>query len=77
MRQIAKLCVDRVGSLPMEARYAGWKSPWGSDMLNGKLSLEAIAIDAEERDLDPKHRSGRQEFLENLVNRISDDATMG
>jgi xylose isomerase len=61
----------------MEARYAGWKSPWGSDMLNGKLSLEAIAIDAEERDLDPKHRSGRQEFLENLVNRISDDATMG
>ncbi|HYC25982.1 MAG TPA: xylose isomerase [Roseiarcus sp.] len=51
-------------------RYAGWDKPEGRSMLNGKRSLEDIAKRVAEKKIDPKPRSGRQEFLENLVNRF-------
>jgi xylose isomerase len=38
-------------------------------MLNGELSLEAIAARAEAEELNATPRSGRQERLENLVSR--------
>jgi xylose isomerase len=50
-------------------RYAGWETPDARAMLNGSLPLETIAAAAEARDIAPKPRSGRQEMLENLVNR--------
>ena len=53
----------------VEDRYAGWKGELGSNILLGKLSLEELAAHVQAKGLDPKHRSGRQEFLENLVNR--------
>ena len=49
-------------------RYAGWDSEHGRALLGGSLALEQIAGDVAERNLDPKPRSGRQEYLENLVN---------
>jgi xylose isomerase len=50
-------------------RYAGWNSELGQQILQGKLSLEALAQHAEQQVLAPQHASGHQEKLENLVNR--------
>ncbi len=50
-------------------RYAGWDEAEGRAMLAGQRSLEEIAAAAESRGIDPQPRSGRQEMLENLVNR--------
>ena len=38
-------------------------------MLAPTASLDAIAARVAAEDIDPKPRSGRQEFLENLLNR--------
>jgi xylose isomerase len=51
----------------IDERYAGWNEQLGKDILAGKLSLADLSDKALK--LDPKHRSGRQEMLENLVNR--------
>ncbi|WP_211462700.1 xylose isomerase [Collimonas silvisoli] len=51
-------------------RYAGWDSVFGQDVLAGKLSLSDIAEHAFARQLNPQAISGRQEMLENLVNRV-------
>ncbi|MFQ6551926.1 xylose isomerase [Aestuariibius insulae] len=48
------------------ARYAGWTSERG-DVLD--QDLETIAADVEQNDINPQPHSGRQEALENLVNR--------
>jgi xylose isomerase len=51
------------------ARYAGWDGEFGQQVLTGNFTLEALAAEAAKRDLQPKHVSGQQEALENLVNR--------
>ncbi|WP_065333585.1 xylose isomerase [Tritonibacter mobilis] len=51
-------------------RYAGWQRDDAQDMLSGKLSLEDIAHRVEAEDINPKPRSGRQEYLENVINRF-------
>lgn len=53
----------------VEQRYAGWKAPFGESVLAGKLSLEQVAAHAAERNVDERPASGRQEYLENLLNR--------
>jgi xylose isomerase len=53
----------------VEQRYAGWKGELGQQITGGKLGLAEIAALVQERDLEPKPRSGRQEFLENLANK--------
>ena len=50
-------------------RYAGWKEQAAQAMLMKGASLEAIAKRVADEKIDPKPRSGRQEFFENLVNR--------
>lgn len=57
---------DRV----IEERYAGWQQPEAQKMLKGGYSLEEIARSVESRKLNPEPRSGRQEYLENLINRF-------
>ena len=61
-------------------RYAGWAGDLGSSILSGQASLasleERVVVDG----IDPRPRSGRQELLENTVNRkiwnaASDDRT--
>ncbi|MCU4187050.1 xylose isomerase [Acidiferrimicrobium sp. IK] len=52
-----------------QARYAGWGGPLGEDILAAALSLPDLHAMVTDRDLDPKPVSGRQELLENLVNR--------
>ena len=51
----------------LDARYAGWATPQGQHMLRGKASLAEIASSVT---AEPQPRSGRQEYLENLVNRF-------
>jgi xylose isomerase len=53
----------------IDERYAGWNEKLGKDILAGKLSLADLSERALADKLDPKPRSGRQEMLENLVNR--------
>ncbi|WP_333829252.1 xylose isomerase [Pararhodobacter sp.] len=59
---------DRLEAL-RRARYAGWERPDAQAMLADGASLAAIADDAEARGINPQPVSGRQEILENLVNR--------
>ena len=51
------------------ARYAGWETPGAKAMLSGG-TLETITADVVARGINPEPRSGRQEVLENLVNRF-------
>ncbi|NHM18737.1 xylose isomerase [Tritonibacter mobilis] len=51
-------------------RYAGWQRDDAQDMLSGKLSLDDITHRVEADDINPKPRSGRQEYLENVINRF-------
>jgi xylose isomerase len=51
----------------VEDRYAGWNGELGKKILGGKASLADLSDHVLEKGLDPKPRSGRQEFLENLV----------
>jgi xylose isomerase len=50
-------------------RYAGWDGALGQRILAG-ASLDELAALAAQQGLDPQPRSGRQEGLENLVNRF-------
>jgi xylose isomerase len=50
-------------------RYAGWQQPWAREVLDGKSSLAAVADHALARNIDQPPVSGRQEYLENLINR--------
>ena len=51
----------------VKERYKSWHTPLGQKMLRGEMSLEEVARYAEEKQLDPQPRSGRQEWLDGLV----------
>jgi xylose isomerase len=50
-------------------RYAGWTSPLGRSILSGKTELEVLTASVVSGGIDPSPVSGRQELLENVVNR--------
>ena len=52
----------------VDERYAGWNSAEAKEILAGKHSLADLAKLAETRNLNPQPVSGRQEYLENLIN---------
>jgi xylose isomerase len=52
-------------------RYAGWREHFGKKVLAGQMSLAEAADHAVQANADPRPISGRQEYLENLVNRFS------
>ncbi len=51
-------------------RYAGWESDLGTDIMAGSIDLETLADKAVAGGIEPAPVSGRQEQLENEVNRI-------
>ncbi|MFT7723501.1 MAG: xylose isomerase [Roseateles sp.] len=55
----------------VDARYAGWDGPAGQDILQGRRTLAELADDVLARNADAAPVSGRQEALENLVNRFT------
>jgi len=54
----------------LEDRYAGWNEPEAQAMLKGERTLEDIAARVEKDGIEPDPKSGRQEYLENLINRF-------
>jgi xylose isomerase len=54
---------------PLDERYAGWAGAEGRAILAGQRSLADLADRALGSGFDPQPRSGRQEYLESLVNR--------
>ncbi len=50
-------------------RYSGWKSDYGQQLLSDGASLDTIADAVTNNGTVGQHRSGHQEYLENLVNR--------
>lgn len=51
-------------------RYAGWSGAEAQAMLKGERTLEDIAGRVEAEGINPQPKSGRQEYLENLINRF-------
>jgi xylose isomerase len=49
-------------------RYAGWNGSLGRGILGGKRSLDDLAAWVHKTKTEPQPRSGRQEYLESLVN---------
>jgi xylose isomerase len=65
----ADLIENETLSGPKTDRYAGWDQPFGSGILEGTETLETLAAKVESGDITPEPVSGRQELLENRVNR--------
>jgi xylose isomerase len=69
LKAAAKMIEDKALSGPLEERYAGWRTAESRAMLSGKRSLEEIAERVVKKKIESEPKSGRQEYLENIVNR--------
>jgi xylose isomerase len=69
LKAAARMIEDGVIIDFIEQRYAGWKVPEANKMLEGGFSLGEIEEWVRKADLNPQPVSGRQEWLENVVNR--------
>ncbi len=69
LKAAARMIADKALGGPLEERYAGWKSAEAKAMLAGERTLEQIAARVAKDGIEPAPKSGRQEFLENVVNR--------
>jgi xylose isomerase len=67
----ASIVEDGTLSRFVAERYAGWDGDLGRSIMQNGQSLEELARHAQERNLDPKPRSGRQEMLENVIGRLA------
>ena len=52
----------------IDARYAGWKAPLGQHIMGGGVGLDTLAEQVLAANRDTAPVSGRQEYLENLLN---------
>jgi len=64
----ARMIEDGALARHVKDRYAGWDTAEGKAMLSGQRSLADIAASVEAKNAEPQPRSGRQEYLENLLN---------
>jgi xylose isomerase len=67
----ARLIEDGTLAARLDARYVGWDGPLGRDILGGAHSLASLAERVERGGVDPQPVSGRQEALENVVQRLT------
>ena len=67
----AKMIEDGKLKTAVDARYAGWDSELGRKDMEGAVCLTDLSDWVLDKGLDPQPRSGRQEALENLVNRYN------
>jgi len=65
----AQLIEDGAVAAARDTRYAGWFEGLGADILNGDVSLSDLEKKVATGEIDPIPVSGRQELLENLINR--------
>jgi xylose isomerase len=66
---VEKIIQDGQLTRELESRYRGWSGPLGQEILSGRTGLEALEKRVLERNQDVAPVSGRQEYLENLINR--------
>ncbi|WP_427977027.1 xylose isomerase [Agarivorans sp.] len=69
LEKAAKLIESEEISKIVAERYAGWSGDFGKAIMSGDYSLESLAQHALAENIDPAHVSGRQEELENIVNK--------
>ena len=69
LKAAAAMIEDKALSDFVDERYAGWDGGEGQAMLAGERSFEEIEARVLRDDVQPAARSGRQEMLENIVNR--------
>jgi xylose isomerase len=69
LKAAARMIVDKALSGPLEERYAGWNGDYARKVMAGGCTLEEVAERVVSAGIEPQPRSGRQEYLENLVNR--------
>jgi xylose isomerase len=65
----ARLIEEGLLESARDSRYAGWSKALGTRILDGGLSLADLEQKVADGEIDPPPVSGRQEELENLVNR--------
>lgn len=70
LKAAAAIITDGTYDKIVDARYAGWNTGMGKDILDGKLSLADLAAKVDAENINPQPRSGQQEYLENLINRF-------
>ncbi len=70
LKAAAAMIEDGTFDKAQDVRYAGWNEKGAAAMLKGERTLEQIAQWVEADNINPEPRSGRQEYLENLVNRF-------
>jgi len=70
LKAAAKMIESRALSSFVDERYAGWDSDEAQNILDGDYGLADMASRVEKEGLNPEPRSGRQEYLENVVNRF-------
>ncbi len=68
LKAAAGMLEDGALSKTLDERYAGWSGDFGKKLLTG-LSLDQITAEVEAKEINPQPKSGRQEYLENIVNR--------
>ena len=69
LKAAAAMIEDRALSDPLDQRYRGWQDGAAENMLSGPCTLEDIAGRVATQGINPRPESGRQERLENIVNR--------
>jgi xylose isomerase len=70
LKAAAALIEDGEFDRLLDERYAGWQQKGAAAMLKGERTLAEIADWVDAENINPQPRSGRQEYLENLVNRF-------
>lgn len=65
----AKMIEDGAIDAHVAERYAGWNGKEGQAIMHGQRSLADLAARVEAEGIEPQPRSGRQEHLENVLNR--------
>ncbi len=66
----AELIESETLSAPLAERYAGWSSSLGAAIGDGSETLASLEAKVMSGEIDPDPVSGRQELLENRVNRV-------
>ena len=70
LRAAAAMLEDGELSQFLVDRYKDWSSPDATRMLSGEMDLAEIYQNVKKRDINPRPKSGKQEYLENVVNRF-------
>jgi xylose isomerase len=73
----AELAENGALEAALDDRYAGWSSALGTEIMEGDTSLADLESRVVSGELDPSPVSGRQEELENVVNRAIWKSTDG